>query len=479
MSLKRNVTIGVKWSSISQFGRQGMQLVTTVILARLLSPSDFGLASMAMVVIGFVFMFRDLGTSSAIIRQEGLSEELLSSIFWVNVAFGLLVTITLYFFAPLAAGFYHEPRVAPVLKLLAISLLISSLGVLHQSILERDLSFNKLAKIEVASVIVGSVVGIGSAVMGYGVWSLVYQTLTSVIMTTLLLWLSSSWRPKFIFRWLEIKSIGSYSLSLVGFNIVNYFARNIDNLLIGRFLGAQSLGYYNLAYRIMLYPLQSISTVISRVTFPAYSKLQEDNDKFRYAYLDVVRSIALFTFPLMLGLTALSRLLIFTFFGSQWSPSIILLIILAPVGLVQSIGTTVGSVYQAKGRTALMLIWGIGASLLTIIAIIVGLQWGIIGVAAAYATISIILTYPGFAIPCKLINLPVNDIGKAIWPILLGSSLMAIVLFLLGPSFSKHASSGTTLAILILIGVSMYILLNWLINRDQLRRMLDTLGARP
>lgn len=479
MSLKRKVTTGVKWSSVSQFGRQGMQLVTTVILARLLSPSDFGLASMAMVVIGFVFMFRDLGTSSAIIRQGDISEELLSSIFWINVTFGLLATITLYFFAPLAADFYREPRVAPVLKLLAISLLISSLGVLHQSILERELSFNKLAKLEVASAVFGSVVGIGSAVMGYGVWSLIYQTLASVTMTTLLLWLSSSWRPKFIFRWLEVKPIGFYSLSLVGFNIVNYFARNTDNLLIGRFLGAQSLGYYNLAYRIMLYPLQSISTVISRVTFPAYSKLRENDARFRYAYLDVVRTIALFTFPLMLGVTALSRPLIFTFFGSQWSPSIILLIILAPVGLAQSIGTTAGSVYQAKGRTDLMLVWGTGVSLLTIMAIIVGLQWGVIGVAAAYAAISIILTYPGLAIPCRLINLSVSNIGKSLWPALLGSSLMAIVLFLIESSFSRHTSSGITLAILILIGASMYILLSWMINRDQLRRMLDGLRVRP
>lgn len=474
MNLKRRVASGFKWSSVSQIGRQGTQLVTTVILARLLSPSDFGLVGMAMVAVGFISLFKDLGTASAIIRLKKLSEELLSSIFWVNVAFGLFAMIGLFIVSPLVAGFYQESRVISLLRLLSLSISISSLSVVQQAILERDITFNKLAILELIATLCGSFVGIISALLGYGVWSLVYQVLAMTMVTTVLLWFVVPWRPKFIFKWAEVRVISNYSLNLVGFNIFNYFARNADNLLIGRFLGAQSLGYYNLAYRIMLYPLQNISAVITRVTYPAYSQFQDDNIRFQRAYLNVIRTIALITFPIMIGILVTSRPFVLTFFGSQWAPAITLLIILAPVGLVQSIGTTVGAIYQAKGYTGWMLYWGIGSGLLIFLAFIIGLQWGVVGVAAAYAIVSIILTYPGFAIPFKLIDLPVFNLGYVLWQPLLGSSLMAITLLIIRAILPDHFSNGLTFGILVLVGAITYSSISWTINRDHIRQVLGT-----
>ncbi len=271
--LKHQAASGVKWTTVSQVGRQVVQILTTIILARLLPPADFGLIGMAAIIIGFIDIFKDMGTGAAVIQKKDLSSLMLSSIFWVNVAFGILAMVVLLLVAPLVGVFYHEPEVVPILRVLSLSFFISGLSILQQSLLERSMNFNFLAKLEIGATICGAVIGILLAFVGAGVWSLVFQSITTVIVTTMFLWILSSWRPELKFSWEQIILISRFSVNLVGFNIFNYFARNMDYLLIGRFLGAQELGYYTLAYRILLFPIQSISNVIRRVMLPIYSRI--------------------------------------------------------------------------------------------------------------------------------------------------------------------------------------------------------------
>lgn len=478
MSLKQLAIHGVKWSSFSQFGRQIIQLITTAILARMLTPSDFGLMSMAAVVIGFAAIFNDLGTSAAVIHRNNLSEELLSSIFWINICFGIISTIVLIIISPWAARFYNDGRVSSILMLLSLSFIISGLSILHHAMLEKELAFSKLAKIEIAATLAGSVVGLSLAIFGFGVWSLVFQSLITGTLITLLLWLTCRWRPKLIFSLTQVKSVSSYSLNLTGFNIFNYFTRNADNLLIGRYLGAQYLGYYNLAYLIMMYPLQNISSVVGRVMFPVFSQIQEDDAFFRSAYLKVASAIALITFPLMIGLWVIAKPFILTIFGPQWSPVIIPLLILSPVGMIQSIITTAGTIYQVKGRTDWFLRWGIFAGILVVVSFVIGLRWGIIGVATAYAFISFILIYPSFAIPFRLIDLKVRDLGRALWRPLSSSLTMAISLLALMAVLPSGLPNGLILGIMIPCGVLVYLIASWMINQAQMRQVLDALGIR-
>ncbi|NJL58329.1 MAG: oligosaccharide flippase family protein [Desulfobacteraceae bacterium] len=214
--------------------------------------------------------------------------------------------LVVFLCSPLIAHLYHEPKIIPLLKLFSLTFLISGLSILQQAILQRDLAFDKLAQIEIIATLFASMVGIGSAVAGYGAFSLVYQSLALATVMTILLWRESNWRPILIFNLAEVKAISSYSLNLTGFGIFNYFIRNADNLIIGRYLGAQNLGYYDLAYRLMLYPL-SISGVIGRVMFSVYAQIQDDDAKFRRIYLKVASSIALITFPMMLGLMVIAE----------------------------------------------------------------------------------------------------------------------------------------------------------------------------
>lgn len=478
ISLKEMAASGIKWSSVSQVGRQGVQWMTLIIIARLLSPSDFGLVSMAMVVIGFVNLFKDLGTSAAVIQRKNISEELLSSIFWVNIGFGFLAMMLIFLFAPLAASFFQDPRVSPVLRVLSVTFAISGLSILQQAILQRDLAFATLAKLEFGAVLCGSIFGIGSALLGAGVWSLVYQSLVMAGVTTALLWLSCPWRPRFRFRWAALKSVSRYSLNLTGSSIFSYFARNFDNLLIGRFLGAQNLGYYNLAYRIMLFPLQNISDVVGRVMFPVYSKIQDDLAMFRSVYLKMAGTIAVITFPLMLSLCVLSRPFILAVLGEKWFPVIVLLMILAPVGLVQSIGTTVGMIYQAKGRTDWMLRWGMVSGLLVMFAFAIGLRWGIVGVASAYAVACVVLSYPLFAIPFRLIKLRVLDLGKTLWRPFVASLCMAFVVLALRSSLPSGMTNGWILFISLCVAIIVYLGLTWIINRSLTREFISLLGVK-
>jgi PST family polysaccharide transporter len=478
MSLKKMAVSGIKWSTFSQVGRQGMQLITLIILANLLQPDDFGLVGMATVVTGFVAIFRDLGTSSAIIQREAVSDNLLHSIFWINVFFGLLVTIVLIIFSPLIGNLYQEPEVSIILIVLSPTFLIAGLGILQQSLLERNLEFNKLAKIELSATLLASVVGISSAWLGFGAWSLVYQTIAFVSATTPSLWIATCWKPRLILEWREVTSVARYSLNLTGFSIFNYFARNADYFLIGRFLGAEALGYYTLAYRIMFYPLLNIASVISRVVFPLLSQMQNDHARFCYAYIRVTRTIALITFPLMMGLWILAEPFVLSVFGTKWQPMIVLLLILSPIGMIQSIGTTVGDIYQAKGRTDWMLWWGLFAGSIVLLSFCIGLQWGVVGVAGAYAIASTLLSYPGFAVPFKLVDLSMREFLSELWRPFFCSCLMLLLLAGLRATPLGNFVSVWQLVILIPVGVASYLLLSWLFNRDRLQETLNLIRVK-
>ena len=213
---------------------------------------------------------------------------MLSSLFWFNTAIGLCSTVLLWLLSPVISKFYREPRLELLLRVLAPTFFISGLGQVQRTLMEKDLGFARLAKVEISSSALASIVSVGLALAGAGVWSLVFQSLTTATAAAAMLLLSLSWKPSWEFRWKEIKSLGHYSLQLTGFNLFNFLSRNADYLLVGCLLGARDLGYYTMAYRLMLYPLQNVSQVIGRVIFPVFSQVQEDEARFRRGYLTVV-----------------------------------------------------------------------------------------------------------------------------------------------------------------------------------------------
>jgi O-antigen/teichoic acid export membrane protein len=478
MSLRRIVQTGIKWTTASQAIQQGTQLLTMVILAHLLKPADFGVVGMATVVTGFMGLFRDLGTTSAIVQKEQVSHDLLSSLFWLNAGLGSLLGLAVFCLAPWSLTIYPEPQVVPLLQALAVTFLLSGLNVLPQAILERELGFNRLAQMEIAAVLVGSCVGVGTALAGCGPWSLIYQTIAAMGVSTLLLWLSTPWRPAVLLRWGAIQTVTQYSLNLTASNLFFYLVRNTDDFLIGKFWGAEALGYYTLAYRIMLYPLQNIGAVIRRVMFPVFARHQNDHDWFRDRYAKVVGLVGLITFPIILGLWSVCDLVVMGVFGPRWQPTIVLLLILLPAGLVEAIEGTVTVIYQAKGRTDWMFRWGLVCGLVVILAFWLGLPWGIVGVSIAYVS-TLPLSFVNCWIAFRLIQLPVRAIFSVLWRAFISSAVMLVVLLSFKSMLLAYLPIAWALPILISLGGIVYVSINQWINRAQIQDLLHLTGLKP
>lgn len=479
MKLSKLASSGIKWASVSQVSKQVIQYVTTIIFVSLLEPTDFGLIAMAMVVIGFLEIFKDLGTSSAIIHLTETSKELLSSIFYVNIFFGLFISTMILIFSPLISEFYNNSNLISILNVLTISFFLSSLSIVQKSLLEKELSFNKISMIEVFSGFVGAISGIFLAFYNYGVWSLVFQSIINNLLLSLLFWINCNWKPSLLFKFKSIVTIVKYSSNLIGYNIFNYFVRNVDYLLIGKYLGDKELGYYYIAYKIMLYPVSNISVVISRVMFPIYSKIKDDLPRFRDIYLKIGNSIALITFPLMLLLFGANDLVAEVFFGKSWNFDLIakLILILAPVGLVQSIASTTGSIYQATGKTDWMFRWGILSGIVYVSGFFIGIQYGVIGVALSYLVTTFLLLYPVFSIPFKIISLKFLTFIRSFVKIFIAAAVMIIIIYLLKYLIIGNIQSVLKLSIIFTIAVLTYSSIIFLIFKNQILEIVTILKS--
>ncbi len=450
-----------------------------VILARLLPAEDFGVIAMATVVTGFASLFRDMGTAAAVIQKPELSVPLLDSVFWFNAVIGLAIATIVLLFSPVIALGFAEPRLEMVLCLLSLAFPMASLGAVHQALAERAFRFRPVALVEALGAFLGLACVVWAALHGWGVYSLVLQTLVSVCVATVGFWWISGWRPSRRWCGKEMRGLIGFSGNLVGFNMFNYFARNADNILIGRFLGASELGYYTMAYRLMLWPLQNISNVVGRALFPHFSRMQDDRPRLTHAYLRATAAIVVITAPLMFGLFVLREPFVKVVLGQAWAPVADVLTWLAMVGFMQAIGTTVGSLYLATGRTDVMLKWGMAAGIIATLAFVIGLQWGIEGVAAAYAVVSFILFWPSLAIPFRLIGLRVETLIWRIWPSVWTAGAMATVVGIMGAIWT-HSEGGQLLRLIVLVlsGVAVYFLISRFSQREHLQELIKALFAR-
>lgn len=468
----RSLGSAVGWVSISQFGRQVLQLVVTAILARLLAPDDFGLMAVTIVVVGFLALTRDLGTAVTIVQIQQLTPRLISTLYWANVALGIGGAIVVALLAPTIAAVFREPRLAEIVSVAALAFTISSLAIVQMALLERAMRFRVVARTELVGVVVGGLVAVAGGLAGLGVWSLVAQLLAQATAITVLYTLAGDWRPRRAFSTADLRRVARFGLGVWGFNVCNFITRNADYVLIGATLGAGPLGQYTLAYRAMLYPLQAVSGVISRATFPVYARLQDDDARFRRLYLRALSMISLIAFPMVFGVMATSDRLVAVVFGPAWTDAGTVLAILAPVGLVQVIVTTIGPIYQAKGRATLMLAWALTSTTATVLAFAVGLRWGIVGVAAAYLVVTALLAYPGVAVPYRLIGLSVRSMLAAIARPAICGALMFAAVGLASRELALPVDSVAAFGLLVLAGIAIYLVLSLAINRAALRELV-------
>ncbi len=427
-----SILSGLSWSTISQIGVQVLNFGIGIVLARLLSPREFGLIAMIAVFVGFASIFKDLGLGAALIQKKDAEQKHYSSIFWINIGAGFSIMLIFMMCAPWIAKFYKEPILFPLTILISVNFFIGSLGVVQDALFQKHINFKVLAIVDIAALILSGGVAIIMSLLGFGVWSLATQSILFTVIWLTLIWYVSDWRPTFLFDWEAVRELLGFSINLLGFNTFNYWVRNADNLLIGRFFGSSALGVYSKAYSIMLFPLSNLSRVIGRVMFPAFSIIQEDKQRISRIYLRITRNIALISFPLMSGLLAVSDSFVLAVFGSQWSGMIPILKIFCVVGMIQSIVTLNGNIYLSQGRADLQFKVGSIIGVLGVIAIIIGLRWGIKGVAYAYGTFSLFAVYPSIRIAVSLIGMTFTEVLANLYSVFCCTGVMATAVWLLG-----------------------------------------------
>ncbi len=298
MNLKRQAVSGIKWSGVSILIVTALQFVTLTILSRLLAPSDFGLLGMVMVVIGFAQIFADMGVSNAIIHRQDATKEALSGLYWLNILAGIIVFILIVIFTPLVVAFYNEPRLNNLLYLSALVFLITPLGQQFQVLLQKDLQFKKLANIEIACSLSSAGFAIFLAISGFGIFSLIWGYLVGALLKVILLCWGGwcQWKPDFQFSKKDLHGYISFGLYQMGEKTANYINSNLDYLLIGSLLGVKALGYYTLAYNLIIRPSSSINPIITKVAFPVFSIIQNDPDNLKNGYLKVLQLLSMVNF---------------------------------------------------------------------------------------------------------------------------------------------------------------------------------------
>jgi PST family polysaccharide transporter len=445
-----------------------MQILISAILARLLTPSDFGLIAMVIVFSSFVAIFSDFGLTSAIVQKKEVSDETLSSTFWISVGLGALLTIALAASAPLIAAFYSEPRLTPLVVLISTTFFIASFGNVQSALLTKSMNFKALAVIGICALGISGPISIFLAFAGYGVWSLAWNTVLFTSITVVITWIYSRWIPHFSLRLQQVRGLLGFGANLTGFSFVNYFARNMDNLLIGRFLGPAPLGFYNLAYNLLLFPLTNVSDVVGRVMFPALSTIQHDKQKVREAYVTANRYIATVSFPMMIWLLVTAPELIKVVYGPKWTSAIPLVQILALTAILQSIATNVGWIFLSQGRTDILFKLSIFTTIAAAISFAVGLRWGVEGVAIAYTIETYLVAYPIFAVTFRLIDLKIRFFIAKLWSIMLATLILGILAFLLRISLEKLGvtQSVTVVAIVTAASLLSYSILIFLLDRE-------------
>ena len=468
-TLSRDAIGGARTTAIAHVLRTALGLLTTALLAKSLSPAEFGLVGMAAVVVGFVVLFKDLGTGTAVVQRKSLNVDMLASLFWTNCLIGCLGTLVLALLAPwIAALFEEKALVGPLIGLAAV-LALTGPAVVPQALMQRELRFGALARIELVAQVIGAVVAISLARLGGGCWSLVTQVLVSNAFATVVTLAVSGYRPALSYSTASLHGVASVSGPLVGFQVFNYFARNADQALLGRFAGAAAVGDYALATRLVMQPLGSVAQIMHRVLLPVYARMQDDASRMQAAYLRAVGAVATTLFPILALVIALAEPIVLGVFGESWRGVVPLLRCLGWVGLVQTVTSTTAVVYQAHGRTDLMFGWGLVSGCAALVAFWVSAGAGPAAVAQSYLWVSLILLYPGLWLPCRILRLPLGFLAAEVAMPALLAGLTGLLVTWLDSATASAIDPLLRVLVVGAIGAAAYLAGLLLFDRDHAR----------
>lgn len=401
-----------------------LRLGSLMVLARLLDPKDFGLVGMVTAFTGVLNLFRDFGLSAASVQRASVTEEQTSTLFWINVLVGGILTIVALALAPVIGTFYHEPRLFWVTSVIAIGFLLNGAGVQHSALLQRQMRFTALAIIDILSLVISTVIAIGLARVGYGYWALVAMTVTLPLISTLGLWLATAWVPGLPHRNVGIRSMMRFGGTMTLNGLVLYVAYNFEKVLLGRFWGAEAIGIYGRASQLIKIPTDNLNSAAGEVAFAALSRVQDDPDRLRRYFLKGYSLVVALTLPVTIACALFAEDIIFVFLGAKWQDAAGIFRILAPTTLVLAIANPLGWLLNSLGLVGRGLKIALAFAPFMIAGYVAGLPYGPRGVAIAYSSVMILWVIP-------FVTWAVHGTVISVWDIAvalsrpLGSSIVA------------------------------------------------------
>lgn len=428
-SLKNKTVKGTIWSTVERFSVQGIQFVVMIIMARILTPADYGLVGMLAIFIAVSQSLIDSGFSQALIRKQDRSEIDNSTVFYFNIGVGVILYFILFFSAPLIAKFYHEGKLIPITRVICLSFVFNSLTIVQRSLLTIKLDFKTQAKASLCGTVIAGIVGIKMAYAGYGVWAIVWNQICNVSITATFLWILSHWRPILAYSWKSFNELFGFGSKLLLSGLLETIYRNLYLIVIGKFFRASDLGYYTRAHQFTDFASTNVTGIFQRVTYPVLCTIQNDDTRLREVYIRLLKTSAFIIFPLMMGIAAVAKPMIISFLTEKWLFSAILIQILCFSQMWYPVQAINLNLLQVKGRSDLFLKLEIIKKILGIIMLCITLPLGLIPMCFGMIINSLFSLIINTYYTGKLINLGFFKQMKDLIPILTLSIATGIIVY--------------------------------------------------
>ncbi|MBN2466022.1 MOP flippase family protein [candidate division WOR-3 bacterium] len=474
--LKAKTLHGLFWSFLERIGQQGIQFAISIILARLLMPAQFGLIAMLNLFMALAQTFLDSGFGSALIQKQDVTRVDESSIFYFNIGVGAVAAGLLCLAAPWIAAFYKTPILTPLTRVLSLNLVINSFGLVQTTLMAKRVDFKTQMKITISSSVLSGVVGIVMAYRGFGVWSLVAQSLGSSVLRTALLWVFNAWRPLWAFSCGSLRSMFSFGSKLLASGLMYTVTDNMYSLVIGKVFSPAALGFYARAASVQRLPLTNLAESVQRVTFPVFSSVQDDKERLKRGLRKVLTTMSLVSLPMMIGLAIIARPLVSVLFTDKWLPCVPYLQLLCLVGTLDPLRRENTNILLAQGRSDLYLKLDVLKKVLELVAIFVTFRWGIMALICGQLVVAVVAYYLNSYYTGRMLGYPileqVGDLLPTLWLALaMGAGVWAVGLIPLGSQVAR-------LAIQVAAGILAYAALCHVFRLASFKELVDVIRPR-
>ena len=452
-SLKLKTVKGVVWSSIERFSMQGVQFLIMIIMARLLTPKDYGLIGMLAIFLAVAQSLIDSGFSQALIRKQDRTDVDNSTVFYFNIVVSSALYLILFIAAPFVADFYNQPELTSVMRVVCLGVILNSLAVVQRALLTVRIDFKTQAKASLSAAVISGCIGIVLAYCGFGVWSLVVQQLLNLSVNTLLLWIFSKWRPIAVFSWKSFHELFAFGSKMLASGLLDTLYRNIYPIVIGKLFSASSLGHYTRAQQFSEFPSSNVTGIIQRVTYPILCGIQDETERLEAVYRKFLKLSAFIIFPLMIGMSAVARPFIDIVLGTQWGFCGQLLQIICFAMMWYPIHAINLNLLQVKGRSDLFLRLEIIKKILGITVLCITAPFGLVVMCYGQIFNSIVALVINTYYTGKLINVGFIRQMKDLLPTILLSLTMFGAILLVNDFIEANIYR---LVIGILVGIIVY-----------------------